>query len=605
MTLGNLPDNKLFSLAMHGYNSYQIECGILCGGYQGPLYPNPTTLAYPGFNPYLYTDPKMSTYTPDVSYTGLDPGDPGIDYKNPGHLLGLMDTFGRMSYGIGQMLSVYNGTEDVVPAVSISVPIIGLDENNALDMDDIYPALAEIPTDWINSFTIAEDGKVSPDPRYFVQWPSPGGGHTPSLTPLTADILNGLFGNGKTILSYYGMPQYFRQVIEALWTAAEPLAEKAELEFTLDNPAAFNEYSYVPIFEDIEDLEHEALRSQGLAVNQCKVLTPTEALKVLTGSDDYHNGSEDMNEYRSLTELNSVINLVPLQMIGGTYWLEANGAYYEAGGGGGGSWENDEYSGWMVTVCSYMIADLNINISDIPIDPNEPEPGVVTVEGEVTIDPLITNPDAMDWYVYHRPRPPGSYDPYVDSPSYTDTFHDEWIKRRIDMRMDMTNKYGWDKTWLGGDETSDVAAYNDNVEETCLCTDADGGELTIADTTPANVSFSKTFTLGAGCSTIRMRILCRNYHRLNTGNGWPVVSPSHWVPYSYEQIIYDFFGNVIDVKTVYPTVSPGYPFAGIFDSNWAGDGTQAVIDGLNMSNINVSFTVAGTRFDPIPFEVSL
>jgi len=302
-----------------------------------------------------------------------------------------------------------------------------------------------------------------------------------------------------------------------------------------------------------------------------------------------------------LTELNSVINLVPLQVIGGTYWLEVNGHVYDEEGGGAG-YENNEYTGWSVTACSYIIADLNINVSDLPIDPNTPEPGIVTIEGEVTIDPLITNPEAMDWYVYHRPAtvPP---DPYTDGPTYTDTYHNEWIKRRIDMRINMTNKYGWDRTWLDGGDTYDEAAYNDEVKETCVCTNADGGTLTVADTTPANVSFSKTFTLGAGCSTIRMRIMCRNYHRLYTNVDWPVVHPDKWSQYSYIQYIVDFWGNIIATHTVYPQTNALRNI--VFDSDWAGDGTQAVIDGLNMSNISASFTVAGTRFDPIPFEVSL
>ena len=96
MSIGSLSDNNMMSLALQGYNPFQPDMGILCGGYQGPLYPQPTTLSYPGFDPYLYTDPIASTYTMDKGYTGLNIGDPGIDYKNPGHILGLLDTFSRM-----------------------------------------------------------------------------------------------------------------------------------------------------------------------------------------------------------------------------------------------------------------------------------------------------------------------------------------------------------------------------------------------------------------------------------------------------------------------------------------------------------------------------
>jgi len=596
--IGHLPDNKLVSLAMHGYNAYQPEVGIFCGGYQGLLYPNPTTLSYPGFDPYQYLEPVASEYTPDVQYTGLGVGNPGIDYKNPGHVLGLVDTFSRMAYGIGQMLAVHEGSDGaggVGPVISINVPMIGFEEAETFGMDDIYPAVAELPSDWPNSFTILANGRVSPDPRAFTSF-SAGAGHTPTLNPLDAETFNGLFA-GKTILSYYGMPQYFRAAIEALASAAEPLAEKSEMEFTLDSPHMFNYYAHLTdFFSDIDDLDHHILIPGGLAVSQCKVLTPAEALKVTTGFDNYHNGANGMNEYRSLTELNSVINLVPLQMIGATYWLDDHSYRQVFPPGGGTYYENDEWTPRSFSVASYMIADLVINVADIPVDPDDPEPGEVTIDGTATVKPIITNPEAYYWNFTNRPEP--DPDPGWEYDAPLSTLIDgaeEYIQRQVNITMSMTNKYTWDRTWLGGGKTTDGDGFNDTLEDWTLGGNSDLG-FTPADTTPLEVPFSKTFTMGAGCTSVRMRIFCRNRHSIGQA-GDLMIHPDNWVPYS---MLYPdwhlLLPNIGEYITVYPR--------GVIETGWQNDPTE-VVNAMEMSNIEVSFTVTGTKFDPITFEVSL
>ena len=259
MSLGNLPDNKVMSLALHGYNPFQPECGIFCGGYQGLLYPNPTTLSYPGFDSYQYLESIASEYTPDTQYTGLGVGNPGIDYKNPGHILGLVDTFGRMSYGIGMLLAIHGGGGDSFgPVTTISIPMVSLTENTIFGIGDIYPAISEIPSDWMDSFEILSNGRVVPDPRPFTSF-SAGGGHSPIFNPLDAETFNSLFAN-KTILSYYGMPQYLRAVIETLSSAAAQLVDKTELEFTLNSPHIFDNYAHLTnFFPNIDDLDHHEL----------------------------------------------------------------------------------------------------------------------------------------------------------------------------------------------------------------------------------------------------------------------------------------------------------------------------------------------------------
>jgi hypothetical protein len=598
MSLGNLPDNKLFSLALHGYNAYQPECGIFCGGYQGLIYPNPTTLSYPGFDPYQYLESIASEYTPDVQYTGLDIGNPGIDYKNPGHILGLLDTFGRMSYGISILRAVHNGNsgdDGINPIVAINIPMIGLDENTTLGLDDIYPSISEAPGDWVNSYLILANGTVTPDPRPFISF-SAGSGHSPILNPLDAEAFNNLFLN-KTILSYYGMPQYFRSIIEALYSAAEPLVSKAELDFTLNSPHMFNNYAHLTnFFPNISSLDNHELLPGGLAVNQCKVLTPSEALKITTGFDNYHDGADGMNEYRSLTELNSVINLVPIQMIGATYWLDDHTSRVVYPPGGGIVYEVDEWTGRSFTVASYMIVDLVINISDIPIDLDNPDPGTVTIEGIVKVKPIITNPEAYRWNFTHRPIP--DPDPGWEYDSPLSTLIDgaeESINRQVHIAMSMTNKYTWDRSWLGSDQISSGETFGDQIEDWTL-----GGNSNIgfspADTTILEVPFSKTFTLCAGCTSVRMRIFCRNQHKIGY-DGDLMVHPDYWVPYSmlYPDWVL-LLPNIGEYITVYPR--------GTISTGWENDPT-AVKNAMDMSNIEVSFTMAGTKFDPIVYEVSL
>lgn len=599
MTIGNLPDNKLMSLALHGYNPYQPECGIFCGGYQGLLYPNPTTLSYPGFDPYQYTEPVASEYEPDVNYTGLGIGNPGIDYKNPGHIIGLVDTFGRMSYGIGMLLAIHDGSDGaggVGPVATINIPMIGLEENTTFGMSDIYPVISEVPSDWPNSFTIiTENGRVSPDPRAFTSFYT-GVGHTPILNLLDAEIFNSLFLD-KTVLSYYGMPQYLRGIIEILATAAEPLTEKAELEFTLDSPHMFNNYSHqTGFFSDIDDLAHHELIPGGLAVAQCRVLTSAEALKVTTGSDTYHDGANGMNEYRSLTELNSVVNLVPLQMVGATYWIDDHTFRTILPPGGGIIREIDEWTPRTFSAASYMIADLVINVSDIPVDPDDPSPGTVTIEGTATVKPIITNPEAYYWEFTRRPIPVPDPGWEHDSPVVTTIYGpNESIQRRVNVGMSMTNKYTWDKTWLGGGETTDDDSFSD-----VLIDDATGGdsddEFIPADQTELVVPFSKTFTLGVGCTSVRMRIFCRNRHSIAPHPDL-MIQPDFCFPYS---MLWPDWVLLLPNPGEYITVYP----RDVLYTGWYNDPT-AVEDAMEMSNIDVSFTVAGTKFDPIPFEVSL
>lgn len=584
MSIGNLPDNKLISLALQGYNPFQPDVGIFCGGYQGILYPNPTTLSYPDFDPYLHVDPTASPYTPGGHYNGLGVGNPGIDYKNPGHILGLLDTFARMSYGISVLQEIHTGGDgvgDINPVVNISIPLEGMttQENSTIGIIDIYPSLTEIPTDWLDSFTVDGEGRVSPDPRPMASF-SVGSGHTPSTNIVSALVFSELFA-GKTVFSYIGMPQYLRTIIEALSSGTNSLTNKFESEFTLNSPHIFNNYSHqdkkvtgitdtdiFDFFADIDDLEDHELVSEGFVINQCNSLTTKTALKVLTGSDNYHDGTDGMNEYRSLTELNSVINLVPLQTIGATYWLDDH-LFRMAGDPLVPTVDN--WSRRIFFVSSYMISDFVINVSNISSD-------TVTINGTVTIKPIITNPEAYKWRLTGRQS---WWPDFIPSQVTTVIYGPgEFTKKQANIEMSMTNDYTWDREWLGGGRIIDNHSFSDSFEDINYVEGVGFGPAGNSKVGffPINannliVPFSKTFTLGVGCHSIRIRIFGRNLQMVTQG-GTQMQPPETW----------DFTDTTF--------------------SNWLTDPLN-VIDALEMSNIELSLTVGGTNFDTLIFNTSL
>lgn len=599
MSLGNLPDNKLMSLALQGYNPFQPDVGIFSGGYQGILYPNPTTIAYPNFDSYAYTDPTISSYTPAANYNGLGIGNPGIDYKNGGHILGLLDTFARMSYGIACWLSIIAGENTPgIPSVNITLPLKNFEwENSPIGMSDIYPAYSEVPSDWINGFEVSANGKVTPDPRNTGGFPTPGGGHTPTTTIIDAEALNILFGN-KLIFSYLGMPQYFRTVIEDLANAAYGLTEKAELEFTLtDHADYFNNYSHQVFYHSQPPDSHYGFNSAGTLYAQCAVVSPTVALKILNGTTEYHNGTDGQNEYRSLTELNSVINLIPLQMVGATFWTDTKGYRETIDGEGGITYEIDDQTGRTISVASIMIADFVINISDIPPDPEDPEPGTVTIAGTATVHSLITDPTAMYFTETRRylPSPINSPDP---GPIVTIIWgNSQHVKKEISIDISATNNFTWDKAWLGGEEINDSEHFpEDSSDGYDNQTTINGGSSEVGyellDQSDLEVTFSKEITLGAGCTSIRLRAFMKNRGYIGQ---LPFTSEDLWVPieYCHEH------GFII----FQPGYHCHYPI-GVHYNGYVGD-PDGIVEAFASPNMELSLTVTGTNMDTLELNVSL
>jgi len=590
MSIGDIRQNKLMSLAAHGYNPFQPDLGIMCGGYPGPLYPNPTTLIYPGFDPYLYINPTPTIYTPDIDYTGLGVGNPGIDYKNPGHILGLLDTFSRMSYGIAMWNNIYAGNDidgGFSPVVNIEIPFIDMENEDGtyLKTSDIYPSLSEIPTDWVNSFEILSNGRVVPDPRplsAFVTYPA----NLPSFTTIDEDQFYRLFNN-KTVLSYIGMPQYLREVIANMYEYARTMDEQVELPFTIpdEEAADFNFYSDQASWHtDLPENYKGERNSKGKMFIQCKSLDPTNALKVLTGSDEYHDGDGELNDYRSLTELNSVVNLLPAQMVGAQFWTDTKGYMESFSPIGGWSYYVGPETGRTFTYTSYMIVDFVINVSDLPINFDDPESGEVTINGEAIIRSPISDPtsyyytESSTWFFSPAHVPP--HDP-IEYNNY-EYGCGQSLKKTARINMSMKNKFGWDSRWLGNELSEDQHSEFDEFEDVAT----EGGIVPgvgfiTCDQSDLIVPFDYTFVLAAGCTAIRLRAYLQNRHSIDMIPA-PLFNPFSPGPYS---------------------PGPGITYI-ITNSGPIGD-PDSVPNNLVSSNIEFSFSVVGTNMNNLSYEFSI
>lgn len=588
MAIGDLPSNKLMSLALQGYTPFQPEVGIFSGAYQGMMYPNPTTLTYPGFDPYQYTEPTMSVYTPNISYNGLGVGNPGIDYKNAGHILGLLDTFGRMSYGVGAWINIHAGDNSLTgPIIDLSVPMTDAVGNFApLSLDEIYPAFTEIPSDWIDGFDVNTFGEIDPDVRPDGAFVSPGVGHSPAVNEIDIAALNSLFKQ-RSIFSYLGMPQYFRSIIESLANSADALTSLAEHDFTLEDDSYFNGIgAQLGWFTENLDPNFVRMGTAGKAYVQCSVLSPLQSLNTFNGTSAYHDGTDGQNEYRSMTELNSVINLIPLQMVGATYWNDLQGFTVTFPSSGPAIITSDEFDNRTFQVASYMIADFIINISDVPTD-IESGPGTVDIVGEATVNNLVIDPSPF--YVTQTVRLFSNVGP--GDIVVTELGAIQQLRKDIDIYISVDNSFTWDKVWLGGDSIDSSDHFEDTFIDSTLGGNSDVGLEVLADV-PLIVPFSKNITLGKGCTSIRMRAFLKNRHLIVKD---AVAKPDTWVP---EQFCHEHSQGLLP-----PTFHCHTP-PGIISMEPAGN-PGAISQNLTVPNLSLTFTVTGSNMTPLTFDISL
>lgn len=522
MPIGLLTNNKLISIAMQGYNPFQPDCGIYCGSYQGIVYPCPTILISPStsFKPQDYRDPIASEYTISPIYQGIDIGNPGIDYRNPGHILGLLDTFCRMAYGITILKSIQAGNDimgDVSPIVDISLPLKNQDLSIFnITPSDIYPSLTEVPSDWLDYFTIDNTGRVTPDIR-----PGPsftvGSPYQPATNVVDANALNLLFNN-ISVFSYFEAIIYLRSLIGRLFEAASELAIQSNSSFTLTNAHHFDKYfNEEHFFADRDELHsgfcgpsEYIISNNSRYMNKCTVISPSHALEVLSGDTEYHNSIiENQYEYRSLAELNSVVNIIPVQSIGGLYQEELVIPESETQSGGGTSCNLFPQSPRSFRASIYSISDIVVNMTSVLGDEQ------VTIEGIVTAKSLIPISAHYKFTSTFR-RPPGGPDAEVVTVILEPS---ESRKVSVVIRSSFNNRFTWDKAWFD--------------------TDLDEGDITIEtldipyglspkDTSDLIVPFSQTFALIPGCNTLRTRIFVKSRNNIDAFYGSFQIKEEDW-----------------------------------------------------------------------------
>jgi len=555
-------EQRLWLLARQGFTPFNVDAGIYCGGYQGPVYPNPTTLVFPGigFDPLQYREAIATEYS-GTPYVGLGIGNPGIDYRNPGHLLGIIDTFGRMSYGINVLLKTRTdeNASNIPPILDFSVPMLTYDLASApIPLAAMYPLFSEPPSQYVDGMNINTNiGRVT---SIFYQT---------SFNPVDKAAFGLLFAN-KSTFSYVGLPQYFRNLISSLYEKAMPLKDKITINFyEVKNAQNFHVFFSDTSADGVLRETGSTIQENGEFVHKCEVISPTEALKMLTNENNYHDGPlPNQNDFRSMTELNSVINLIPIQTTAIRYSLKYVKAYEYSEGGGPIEWIVDPayISPQGYEVYSSMISDVLLNIF-------AKQPTTIRINGTAIINPPIARItlDDLVYVVTGRERlfgGLGGFGEIVDFATNPEEDGRSWgfIKTSV------TNKFGWDKVWFG------LSEFNDQSTLESLPFIAGETEIPgIPGPDPDllnNTTFiiDKTIDLRIGYNSIRIRVDLLN--RFHIGNYGP-PEPDSWVP--------EEEGN------------PGVLFA-----EWSSTNPRIV-----RPTIQLSYTVDGDQFSPISHEMEI
>ena len=376
-------------MAIHGYHPFTPDAGILCGGYQSPIYPHPTTFAQPTLDSEILSanDRQASVYSMKVGgdfYEGLGKWNPSINWHNPGHLLGIFDTLNRMGYGLAVLKEIKAGSiiapEEILNPITVKIPFKTADDllTEEFTLDDIYAlGFSEKPILYIPSF-VDEDGNLILDPRI-----DPDFDFTGAHTPATVEDETSVAGmqtifQDKDSSSYLYMRQPLVDIHTELSNFSQDniAGDKTFIDLSVkdlsDIGSTRSTIPRMPLTEELFDglASHETFPSirdhvspGGLNLeprrnfyNNFTTLTQTEAIKVLTGSDKFHTAGQiegapaglEVLEHRTLTELNSVMNLVPVQTYGMVF----------------GNFFNYDFTDWVLlsvlpqTYISWLICDI-------------------------------------------------------------------------------------------------------------------------------------------------------------------------------------------------------------------------------------------------------
>lgn len=344
-------------LAIHGYHPFTPDAGILCGGYQSPIYPNPTTLEQPDLdaNILLSEDAVASQYSMRIAgdfYEGLGKWNPSINWRNPGHLLGVIDTLNRMGYGLAVLKEMKAGSiiasEEILNPITVKIPFKTAENLSTEEFtpDDIYTlGFSEKPTLYIPAF-VDEDGNLILDPRT-----NPNFDFTEAHTPAAVEDETSTAGmqtifQDKDCSSYLFMRQSLVNIHTELsnFNQNNIAGDETFIGLSVDNLSEGgilrNQLPRRPIIEALFDGLDSHFTSSNPSdhpiggqdvlrafYNNFTTLNQTNALKLLTGIDEFHTAGQidgapiglEILEHRTLTELNSVMNLIPIQTYGITF----------------------------------------------------------------------------------------------------------------------------------------------------------------------------------------------------------------------------------------------------------------------------------------------
>ncbi len=431
-------------LAVWGADPFRVDFGIYCGGHQGPLYPQPTTWISPNdIDPLDFRDEVPPKYTLNA-YTGLGVGVPGIDWRNAGHLLGLIDTFARMSYGLGVINDMRNNTDTRALAVSMDLLF-----RNALDYanrvirnaDSLYPSLSEKPTDYLNTF---KDNQLVPalDTLPFGDIGNRDFMHkrivpSPKYIPQASEIDFEIFRNLHTD-SYFELVKQFRTVFDNFVIFMNNNSFDDMIVVDVGAIAATDGGQRSPFvwWEPFNDPAFSGDGPDGFFIeggkffNQNHTFTKSQALELINVDGLEHDAATFPNgdlqsEHRTFTELNSVINLVPLRCYGARYSVRTDGSKLRQGGSP--ALPISQYNIYNIIVCEISF---NTNLTD-PIEINGTmdftfEGGDIftTIYAPIFPEPDIGNDENIIGIISNLSR-----------------------VARIDYKT--TNNFGWNPKWYG------------------------------------------------------------------------------------------------------------------------------------------------------------
>ena len=354
MAIANLSQE----LIMWGFVPFMPQLGIYCGGFQGPLYPNPTTLVLQSIRsqiePLDFRDEIPTSYTLNA-YVGLGKVNPGIDYRNPGHILGLLDTFLRMSYGLNVIKGVRESADNRSPIIETDFKKRTAKDYllQVFNQDDLYPSLSEVPTNYIEgidtifSNIILSYGEVTKNIESEIE--NTNQLHIPIANEIT---FSSLFNDVHTD-TFFDMILPLRKLFSNLLDEAQSLENIVVIDFdsapTRATPSSFGvgvPTAVSPFGEGGGSLGFQTSPNIGETINSTSSKTRYfNTNKAISGPINLNTGVENINNkalelfnqngklnhvseikdgngklisvvmsHQSLTELNAVMNILPIQI---------------------------------------------------------------------------------------------------------------------------------------------------------------------------------------------------------------------------------------------------------------------------------------------------